>query len=459
MIMSYSLFQGNDFARYFCWIFAIIGIFGNAYIIISCCTKKISKIAPKKNSTHQSNSISEKSTKVTHLLVCQLAIADLLGCLYLLIIACADIYYSYQYPAIYQVHQPKNFTNIWVLSPFCYIAKYCFFTSSIASISITLLITFDRFMAVIFPYSRFRLDKYKCYFIIPTLWCLLCCYGCIPLVIGTKAIDQATKTFNFASNLCIYKQNTSGYKLFLYFRVGIYFTFCTLITLGYICIIINVRAKSSKVSTQINRIERRILAMMIIITASNIASLLPSTILFTSPDFKKFSSYRSFEQNRSSEINGTSGRNGLMDGNELLDWIGLPNTNKSFTLNATSGWHLLSRTNESSSWNGKQGLNNSTRWNILSRSNNFNNLTRTKEGSKSHESSSQMQQLKGWYQISLALVSATVFTFVNAAINPVIFAYFSWSTSHRKWFCCNINLSSKQNVMNAIWSKHLPYKK
>ena len=310
--MSYSLFQGNDIARIASWLIGILGILGNLFLLIYICKIETITLRSKVNPAATiGKSQVHKSSRITDFLVCNLAIADIIGCIYLTIVAAADAYYGYRYPNIYQVvPSPINATNIWVLNPFCYIARYTFFTSSIASLVITMLIAIDRFIVVLFPYSCARLNLSKCKILMTLVWIFLCTFGGIGFAIGLPNIPKASKVFTFTSNLCMNIADMKQFGPFLISRQTIYYTCCGIIMLCYCIIIAYIRSKKSKVSKRMNVIERRILIMMLIITASNVLSLVPATVLFLSASFSASAkSNISVELNVSQDLSGIPGWN------------------------------------------------------------------------------------------------------------------------------------------------------
>ena len=432
MIMSsYSLFQGNELARAASWFIGILGILGNIFILIYINKVKFVILPSKVNPSVPTNkAYTQKSSKVTDFLICNLAIADLLGCTYLIIIAAADVYYGYQYPSIYQVPLPRNQINIWALNPFCFIAKYAYYTSSVASITITLLIAVDRFIVVLFPYSSFRLNLIKCKILITIVWFLLCCYGAIPIVIGLHGVVRSAQIFRFNINLCL----NFASKQFLYYLISrqvIYYTFCIIIMLCYCIIIAYLKHKKTRISSRMNVIERRIFIMMLLITASNVFSLLPSTILFSSKTSLFHQSFNISQVNGSQNCLGTA---------RWHRWPGSTGRPRIPATNRPSQPSLISKISQhrvSLSPTKNIPVRISSRTNYMdNRRNNFWSLH---------------GQPRAYFfnDLTRALVVSLILTFINALTNPIIYFYFSWSAKHRKWHWFKSKKHTRA-AMNAI---------
>ncbi|RDD39021.1 G-protein coupled receptor GRL101-like protein [Trichoplax sp. H2] len=278
--MFYSLLQGNEPSRILGWIIGIVGLLANSSLLLYHFKRKLFK----SSKTNHHKIITSKSRSITKFLIRQLALADLLGSLYVIIISSADSYYGYRYPEIYQIPNPSNQTNIWTLNPLCHIARFCFSTSSVLSIAITLVIAYDRLVAVIFPHSKARLNLFKSRIVISVCWLICCAFGLIPTIRGIISAPYFAQSFNWRLNICMYTDIVKIIlTIFFRTRAAIYFGCCSSIALIYVVIIVYVRNKRRRIASGMNQIERRIFIVMMIITAVNVCSLLPSTIIYGMP--------------------------------------------------------------------------------------------------------------------------------------------------------------------------------
>ena len=278
--MSYSLLQGNEFARVSAWIIGFVGIVANVNVLYQRYKMHLSNFSMHNQDYHRGHHSVIKSRKVINCLTCHLAIADIFGAIYLIIIASADLYYGYSYPAIYQNPNPINQTNIWSINPLCKMGSLLVFTTPIASIFITFIIAVDRFIAVIMPNSKARLNVRRCRVIICMCWCLSLPFGLFPTIRSIISIPHFKSSFEFSDNICLYRDDNSKLIIpFVLLRQGILHLSCTLITILYIIIISYIKYKNSGIGSQLHRSERRILLIMCLITFTNIFSLAPSTII------------------------------------------------------------------------------------------------------------------------------------------------------------------------------------
>ena len=146
--------MANEILRFLLWVMGALSLLGNA-IVIGVRIR------------------SKGQNKVQSYLISNLAGTDMLMGVYLLTIAGADITYRGRYIEV---------DNEWRLSSTCNFAGIGATTSSLASLMILLLITFNIFRAIVLPYNSFRL---KMKFAITTtvaIWLLAFILALIPTV-------------------------------------------------------------------------------------------------------------------------------------------------------------------------------------------------------------------------------------------------------------------------------------
>lgn len=163
-----SILYDSPFKITLSWLFGIIGILTNCYVFI--VTRGWSRqvgttLFTRSNSTNNLSSrprifIKQKNatgrrTFIT--LITNLAIADLLASIYLLILASADLHYRFiRFQADNNDSNSVNSSNAifqWVNDPFCYIARFLNTLSSFQSVFTIAIIASDRFISVTFPFS------------------------------------------------------------------------------------------------------------------------------------------------------------------------------------------------------------------------------------------------------------------------------------------------------------------
>ena len=121
----------NPIAMVLLLIFGCLAVIGNVSVIIwQLCSKAHKKVQP--------------------LLITNLAIADFLMGIYMLIIASADVYYGDYFPAK---------TETWRNSSMCLAASTLAMVSSESSILLVTLISLDRLMGIRFTFSKLTVIK------------------------------------------------------------------------------------------------------------------------------------------------------------------------------------------------------------------------------------------------------------------------------------------------------------
>ena len=163
-----SILFNSPFVISIAWIFGLFGVFANMYIFKTVLpqVKAFHKI--RSASIGQQSSLrrltqpysNNKSNRFIGkpaflILIINLAVSDLMGALYLLIIACADLRFRF-ITVNFNTTSHLNSSAIyldWIGSPFCFIARFCNLLSTFQSAFIILLIAIDRYISVTYPLS------------------------------------------------------------------------------------------------------------------------------------------------------------------------------------------------------------------------------------------------------------------------------------------------------------------
>ena len=284
-----SLLYNNVAVIGIIWIIAVTGILANSGVLIKVVnhSKKLSLISTDNSS--QENRIRKKPSskrKTFTILIVVLAVSDLIGSLYLLILALADIRYRFIDANATLVNNSYNSSvatskiyAMWLKDPFCYIARFISVFSISLSTTITWLIAFDRFLNVFYPYS-----VYYSKHIIPISLSTLV----ISLLVGTVMSILASITVPYISlnksyryhNLCSVDNLEYLYvKLGLIILISIGTVNYTSILCMYCAILYKIRqnrVKNTTSSTINQTIERKILFTTAIICITNCLSWFPS---------------------------------------------------------------------------------------------------------------------------------------------------------------------------------------
>ena len=149
----------NHVLRVFIWIIGIGALIGNSVVIIWRCRQRTETC---ENKTHS-------------FLVLNLAISDLVMGFYMLIIAIADLQFGEKY---------FNGAERWRSSAVCKIAGVLSVLSSEASVFFVTIVSLERFIGVVFPYSTTKIRLKTSKVIVSIIWVAATCLSIVPTVIG-----------------------------------------------------------------------------------------------------------------------------------------------------------------------------------------------------------------------------------------------------------------------------------
>ncbi|KAJ8026605.1 hypothetical protein HOLleu_31491 [Holothuria leucospilota] len=151
----------HDLLRIGMWILGTSGLCGNLAVIVwsvfrQCILKR------------------RKRNAVQALLIVNLAVADLLMGCYMLFIAIADVHYRGTYAL---------FSDQWQTSFFCRLAGFLSTLSSVSSVMFLVVISFDRYLNVVFPFSRRHLKLKSALVVACGIWMIMTLIGVLPALI------------------------------------------------------------------------------------------------------------------------------------------------------------------------------------------------------------------------------------------------------------------------------------
>ena len=147
----------NPVLRVFMWILGLSALFGNMFTMIW-------RMKEKSKNPRQS---------VQNFLISNLAMSDFLMGGYMLILAGADLYYG----ETYFIH-----ADAWRSGPLCKCAGFICLLSSEASVFLLSLISFDRFLCAVFPFSKVRLNPKSAYVTTFAIWVLTFVVSIVPIL-------------------------------------------------------------------------------------------------------------------------------------------------------------------------------------------------------------------------------------------------------------------------------------
>ncbi|XP_072040799.1 G-protein coupled receptor GRL101-like [Amphiura filiformis] len=167
-----SLMQ-NSLLRISMWFLGFSAIFGNVIVVLLRATET------SKTATHAKQ----------RLFICSLALSDSLMGVYMIILASADSYYGDEY---------FRKSDQWRTGPICKLAGFLGLLASEASVFFITLISVDRYLSVVFPFSQIKLRSKSSKISIAVLWMLAFVVALLPVLFAGPDSD-----FYDLSDVCI----------------------------------------------------------------------------------------------------------------------------------------------------------------------------------------------------------------------------------------------------------------
>lgn len=311
--LAMLLLQDNHVARALAWSFGILGILSNIYVLMGKfrrCRRSYSRhkrIAP---TYAVSDTINEaKNKRISVFFINNLAVADLLGSLYLLCIASADYHYHLHHSNGRHLHHSNHISNNqsawvksgttqailsagsiavafsnqtisakWLEDPVCSIARLLITIDSFMSVLITLCIATDRYITIIHHRSRYRITRRRAIIIMAICWLLGITCSVYIVIRSFHTVDEDVSSGIFR-NLCMYGNlNDIPLRIFLFLSIGLWSVSYLLVLILYTKIIYHVR-RVTLVKTRRITAERYLLVIAVMIAITNLACWLPAILI------------------------------------------------------------------------------------------------------------------------------------------------------------------------------------
>ncbi|RDD41382.1 G-protein coupled receptor GRL101-like protein [Trichoplax sp. H2] len=273
-----TVLQGEIFSTIFCWMVGIIGCSANAYVIYATSKRLFSKLGNDMGRIHA-------------LLIGNLAIADICGGFYLIIIAIGDLHSrnqnSYHFENILcsnnSTCSPK-IHNRWIFSVSCSVARFLgLFTLHLPAF-LTLLMAIDRYFCIVKPYSTYQITLTKATIIVALLYVYALSIVILVMIRSENKLDPYETDSFF--NLCLYTNFSD--RLFIavtYVGFGIYIlSYCSSM-IFYALIAASIRRSRRRFTTNAKpslfrriNLEKRISLMTGILALANLLSWLPALV-------------------------------------------------------------------------------------------------------------------------------------------------------------------------------------
>ena len=246
----------NRILRVFIWILGLFALVGNAFVIT------VRLRVREDNAVHS-------------LLLTNLAVADLLMGVYLLIIAIKDI----QWQGEYFKHDIK-----WRSGLLCQIVGALSMISSEASVLTLTLITADRFICIVFSFRLRRLSIKRAIFFVSSIWCFSLAIAAIPL---SKIEYFCDKRWNLGyygrSAVCLPLQLSSekiaGWEYSVVIFIALNFTSFAFILVAYIAMFCKVRKMTQAIRSTHMRRESAMAKKMTFILLTDFCCWMPVIVI------------------------------------------------------------------------------------------------------------------------------------------------------------------------------------
>ena len=163
----------NALLRVLMWILGVSAIFGNLIVVIVRIKETPKSLAQIKQ----------------RLFICSLAMSDSLMGVYMIILASADVYYGNEY---------FRRSDDWRSGSVCKIAGFLGLLASEASVFFITLISIDRFLSVVFPFSQVKLRSQSSKITVTIIWITAFVMALVPVLLAGPDSD-----FYDLSDVCI----------------------------------------------------------------------------------------------------------------------------------------------------------------------------------------------------------------------------------------------------------------
>ena len=284
---AYAVFLDYDPVRGICWSLAIIGLPCNGIVIFRLLylnfahsrLKNLPRIKQILSFAHRRYTINHNPSIF---LLFNLAVCDFIGSLYLLILAGSDIYYTAYYRHKYGLYPNySDIENEWIITPTCTTERIFSQIALLMSILMTFIVAIDRFILVVYPHSRRKINMKSARIITAICWIFSLAIAILAGLESAQSVAKHPRTrFNIIGQLCLPDPSRSFIvQIITYFEI---FLGCSLYIASMILYIVICRKLSqSKTlfrSTSSGMIEKRVSIILASVVFTNIFTYLPVTL-------------------------------------------------------------------------------------------------------------------------------------------------------------------------------------
>lgn len=211
----------------------------------------------------------KKKNAVPSYLVANLAIADFAVSIYLLIIAVGDVMHRYQFFEI---------ADGWLRNWNCLIACYICCSATLMSVFMMLLISIDRYICIVYPFSERKLKVKSATYSILGFW--LFCLIFVGIPIGYSVGKNSFERLNGDSSVCMPSNLQNSYYrawigTFILLTGLCWITVCIL----YISIYFSVRRSNRKVRKSSSNNDTQIAVRLLLILVTDLITWIPFYVI------------------------------------------------------------------------------------------------------------------------------------------------------------------------------------
>lgn len=186
------------------WIVAILAAIGNISVFVK--NRELAK---------------NKATIITAYLMTNLAASDFLMAIYLLIILIADLYYN-------DLRFGLN-SETWLGSPFCLFACGINILSSVTSVFIMVVISIDRYICIVHPFSNRNLTLKRVRITMFSIWFCTCIFTITPIMMSLG--QPGYRRYYTYSSICL----ANNFQI-LYYKIWM-ISYLTFIAIAWIIMV------------------------------------------------------------------------------------------------------------------------------------------------------------------------------------------------------------------------------
>ncbi|XP_071509192.1 uncharacterized protein [Diadema antillarum] len=272
----------NTVLRIAMWILGFSALIGNSMVLFIRC-----------------NNRRDKRQHEQPFFITNLAIADWMMGVFMIIVASADLYYGHYYYLR---------ATAWRESGLCAFASFLAVLSSESSVFLLAIITFDRFVSVVFPFGRLRFHSSSARVCVTVTWIITLILSTVPIIVGvflpnfyglsdvciglplsTDESREGTLEWSREQGLTIYVPSEGGsmqpawiYSIVLF--LGINLILFLFILVCYIIIFVNVRRSTKAMGTSRHTSSARdqeikLAAKMAVIVGTDFCCWMPVIIM------------------------------------------------------------------------------------------------------------------------------------------------------------------------------------